>query len=79
MRTMSDERGRLKAHLSLSFLMLGTVAAVWVWSHEGHQPLPTRGVQVDLDKGLVTVSGDSRKVLDVQTQIVRSPTCLACG
>ena len=35
-------------------------------AHEGHAPLPTKGVQVDAAKGLLTLSPDAQKSLGVQ-------------
>lgn len=35
--------------------------------HEGHAPLPTKGAQVDVEQGLVTLSADARSALGVQT------------
>lgn len=40
--------------------------------HEGHQPLPTRGVEVDLRRGRLLLSAPARRVLDVETTEVRS-------
>lgn len=37
------------------------------FGHEGHQPLPTKGVQIDLQSGQLTLSRAARNVLDVQT------------
>lgn len=34
--------------------------------HEGHQPLPTKGVQVDLKLGHITLSKAARQLLDVR-------------
>ena len=51
----------------LSFFLLLTVAATWVWAHEGHAPLPTRGVQVDLAKGTIIMTKATRDALDLQT------------
>jgi len=39
-------------------------------AHEGHAPLPTKGVQIDVDKGLATLSADAREALGVATQEV---------
>ena len=50
-----------------SVLMLLTVAATWLWAHAGHAPLPTRGAQVDVAKGLITLSREARDVLNVKT------------
>lgn len=38
-----------------------------VFSHEGHQPLPTKGVQVDVQKGEVTLSAQARATIGLQT------------
>ncbi|MEX0726430.1 MAG: efflux RND transporter periplasmic adaptor subunit [Planctomycetaceae bacterium] len=42
------------------------------FAHEGHQPLPTKGVQVDLKKGHLTLSRAARDVLDVRTAVVKT-------
>lgn len=52
---------RMAAAAVYSFLM--TVAL----AHEGHAPLPTKGVEVDLEKGLLTLSREARDALNVQT------------
>lgn len=36
-------------------------------AHEGHAPLPTKGVQVDVEKGLLTLSPAAHKSLGLQT------------
>lgn len=54
------------AALSALGIML-TVAATWLWAHEGHAPLPTRGAQVDVAKGRVILSSEARDTLGVQT------------
>ncbi len=35
-------------------------------AHEGHQPLPTKGVQIDFEQGHLTLSKQAREILDVQ-------------
>ena len=62
---MSRCRHSRAALASLVFLL--TVAVTWLWAHEGHAPLPTRGAQVDLAKGLITLSPEARDVLNVKT------------
>ncbi len=47
--------------------MLACVLATTAFGHEGHQPLPTRGVQVDLAKGRISLSKAARDLIDVQT------------
>lgn len=51
-------------------LVIGLVVACSLqttFAHEGHQPLPTKGVQVDLTNGHLTLSRNARQILDVQT------------
>src|SRR5262249_36620671 len=48
----------------------GTAGAVWLWAHEGHQALPTRGAAVDLAKGTITLSDEARRALGEQTSEV---------
>ncbi|WP_459556787.1 efflux RND transporter periplasmic adaptor subunit [Lacunimicrobium album] len=52
----------------LVILMITTAA----YGHEGHQPLPTKGVQIDLKAGHLTLSRSARDVLDVRTVEVRT-------
>lgn len=47
--------------------LLIVTAVLPAMAHEGHQPLPTRGVQVDLKQGRITLSKSARDVIDVQT------------
>lgn len=46
-------------------LSFGIVA--WLYAHEGHAPLPTKGAKVDLAKGQLVLSREARETLDVQT------------
>jgi RND family efflux transporter MFP subunit len=50
-----------------ALVLLLTVAVTWVIAHEGHSPLPTKGAQVDVEKGLLTISPEARKSLDLRT------------
>ena len=52
----------------LAILMVATAT----YGHEGHQPLPTKGVQIDLKAGHLTLSQSARDVLDVRTSEVRT-------
>ncbi len=49
-----------------ALVLLLTAAAAWLWAHEGHQALPTRGASVDTVKGLVALGPEARKALDVR-------------
>ncbi len=48
------------------FAVCAVVTGVAI-THEGHAPLPTKGVEVDTEKGLVTLSPEAQKSLGVQT------------
>ncbi|MFO1045823.1 MAG: efflux RND transporter periplasmic adaptor subunit [Planctomycetaceae bacterium] len=48
-------------------LILACILATTAFGHEGHQPLPTRGVKVDLAKGRISLSKTARDLIDVQT------------
>ena len=39
-------------------------------AHEGHQPLPSKGVQVDAQKGRITLAGQARDTIGLETQEV---------
>ncbi|HEV7280529.1 MAG TPA: efflux RND transporter periplasmic adaptor subunit [Pirellulaceae bacterium] len=50
---------------------LASVAAIacasLAFAHEGHAPLPTKGVLVDQEKGTIVLSGEARDALAVET------------
>src|SRR5215813_5429841 len=51
----------------IALAVLLTVAAAWLWAHEGHQALPVSGVLVDAAKGTVTLAPGPREALAVRT------------
>ena len=53
-------------------LLLLIIAGASAFGHEGHQPLPTKGVQLDLKTGHLTLSRAAREVLDVQSAEVQT-------
>ena len=55
-----------RRRLLCSGLLLLTAAAAWVFAHEGHAPLPTKGAQVDVMKGRIVLASSARSALDVQ-------------
>src|SRR5262249_9937413 len=57
----------LPAAAAAALIVVLTAAVAWLWAHEGHQPLPTKGAQVDTAKGQITLSRAAREALDVQT------------
>jgi RND family efflux transporter MFP subunit len=56
----------------VALLSLVTVVVTCVLAHEGHTPLPTKGIQFDMEKGLIVLSPEARKALDVRTADVMS-------
>ena len=51
----------------LLLLLLVYATSTRVQAHEGHRPLPTRGMEVDVDKGSMVLTKAARETLDVQT------------
>ncbi len=45
-----------------------------VEAHEGHQPLPTKGVQVDIQRGQLTLSAQACNAIGLQTEEVKVGT-----
>lgn len=39
-------------------------------AHEGHQPLPSKGVQIDSERGYITLSGQARNAIGLATEEV---------
>ncbi len=69
--------GRRRPHARAAggaLLVLLTAAAAWLWAHEGHQALPSRGASVDADKGVVVLSPEARHALAVEVAEVTSQT-----
>lgn len=60
---------RFLCHSAIVALFL-TLAASRTFAHEGHAPLPTKGVQVDVNKGLITLSPEAVKSLGLQAAAV---------
>lgn len=57
-------------YVALVVISLATWSAQATYAHEGHAPLPTKGVQIDVEKGLATLSADAREALGVRTEEV---------
>jgi cobalt-zinc-cadmium efflux system membrane fusion protein len=51
--------------------MVWAYARASVHAHEGHQPLPTKGVQIDFVRGQIVLSKSAQGLLDVATEEVR--------
>lgn len=54
------------------FIFFVLAFATLVYAHEGHRPLPTRGMEVDVVTGKMVLTKSSRDLLDVRTQDVLS-------
>jgi len=54
-----------------AFALWLTVAVTLVWAHEGHEALPTQGMTVDVQQGLVLLSPPAREALGVETAEAR--------
>ncbi len=52
-------------------LVVLLATAAWLWAHEGHAPLPTKGVAIDIDQGQVVLSPEAREGLGVETADAR--------
>ncbi|OAI55145.1 hypothetical protein AYO44_00070 [Planctomycetaceae bacterium SCGC AG-212-F19] len=55
----------------LALTVLLAAAATWVWAHEGHTPIPTNGVSVDVARGLITLTPKAVQALGVQSAAIR--------
>lgn len=59
--------------LNLNYCRAGQLVAATLiltsqtMAHEGHTPLPTKGVQIDFALGMATLSSDAREALGVET------------
>ena len=52
--------------LSLVFLFAGVLFVSSIHAHEGHRPLPTRGMEVNVEAGSMILTKAARETLDVQ-------------
>ena len=53
--TVAKSRPRYVWYFCGAVIVFSTALVTWVWAHEGHAPLPTKGAEVDVEKGLVTL------------------------
>ena len=49
------------------WLMIAWIASAYASAHEGHRPLPTRGMEVNAETGKMVLTKTARTTLDVQT------------
>ncbi len=52
---------------SLFSILLSPFSITRLHAHEGHQPLPSKGVQVDTDRGYITLSRQARDAIGLDT------------
>lgn len=55
----------------VALFVLVTLAAVWLWAHEGHDALPVRGVTVRETLGLIVLTGEVKEALGLATAEAR--------
>ncbi|MFM8261499.1 MAG: efflux RND transporter periplasmic adaptor subunit [Pirellula sp.] len=55
---------------TLLCLYVGSVSYGLIQAHEGHKPLPTKGVEVDATSGTLVLSASARDAIDVKTEEV---------
>lgn len=78
---MAGQSMRIKAKGTVMTILLRLFASLCVGAslaasaaighaHEGHAPLPTKGIQVDAEEGLLTLSAEANKALGVKTSEV---------
>ena len=55
---------------TICVMLVLTFSPGMVSAHEGHAPLPTKGAQIDIAKGLITLSPEAQRTLAVKTAAV---------
>jgi cobalt-zinc-cadmium efflux system membrane fusion protein len=58
---------QLQLRVRLIGLLAFALVVTWLFAHEGHVALPSRGAQVDAEKGYIILSRESREALDVRS------------
>ncbi len=65
------------------WLVVVCLVSAYSFAHEGHKPLPTRGMEINIDTGKMILTKSARATLDVQTAEVSPkkvmPSILAYG
>lgn len=59
----------LVPHSLFPIFLLFTISLLQ--AHEGHQPLPSKGVQVDSERGYITLSGQARSAIGLATEEIK--------
>ena len=72
---MIGDSSRLATRLAtLLCLYIGCVSHGRIQAHEGHKPLPTKGVEVDANSGTLVLSASARDAIEVKTEeILQGP------
>lgn len=72
---MRLQRTRLQIDVCFGLILFACfLSALPSQAHEGHAPLPTKGVQVDVEKGTIVLSPEAQKSLGLQTAAVEQRT-----
>ena len=62
---MSANRFRSRRVYAVALLL--SVGAVWLYAHEGHAPISTKGVMVDPEAGVVGLGREAQAALGIET------------
>lgn len=62
---------------TVAWMLTSLFVATAAVAHEGHKPLPTRGMEVDVDKGSMILTRAARETLDVQSEEVASQAIIS--
>jgi cobalt-zinc-cadmium efflux system membrane fusion protein len=60
-------RTGFRSRRAYALFLLLTAGAAWLYAHEGHAPIATRGVMVDPEAGIVGLGREAREALGVLT------------
>lgn len=63
--------------ITVAWMLTSLFVATTAVAHEGHKPFPTRGMEVDVDKGSMILTRAARETLDVQSEEVASQAIIS--
>jgi RND family efflux transporter MFP subunit len=73
--SVSVQQRRFTRAAALAVVALASVVVTWLYAHEGHAPLPSRGAVVNVAKGHIVLTREARDALDVRTaEVTTRPT-----
>lgn len=53
-----------------AFLLLLSIGAAWLYAHEGHAPITSKGVMVDTEAGVIGLGREAQAALGVESAVV---------